>query len=203
MLPTQEKTDTVTAFANWFMALSEGERFAAGKMFRGLTGGTLSAWANPLPVPVGVVPVWSRDGARIGLLGVRRTVEPAKGKVAFPGGFAVLGEDPAQAVAREVREETGIDIAPSDFSSIDGLPKLAHNGGWLCFLRCQRVLAYDELVRANEKLAADGDGEASEVVWVEPGMELGFPLHAEAAQRFFAEPEPHVQPRASAARPCR
>jgi ADP-ribose pyrophosphatase YjhB (NUDIX family) len=186
-MPLDPVANPVTAFAQWFLGLSESERFAAGKAFRAETGGTLSAWSNPLPVPVALIPVASQDGSRMGLLGVRRTVEPAKGKVALPGGFATLGEDPATGAAREVREETGITIDPSAFTAIDGLPRLAHNGGWLCFLRCQTILTHDEVMDANARLAARGDGEASELVWVAPGMELGFPLHAEAAARFFAE----------------
>lgn len=177
----------VSDFAQWFLSLSEAERFAAGKAFRAETGGTLSAWANPLPVPVALVPVLSEDGTRIGLLGVRRTVEPAKGQVALPGGFATLGEDAAMGAAREVLEETGLAIDPAEFTSMDGLPRLAHNGGWLCFLRCQKVLMHADVLAAQARLATAGDGEASELVVIEPGMALGFPLHAEAAQRFFTE----------------
>jgi ADP-ribose pyrophosphatase YjhB (NUDIX family) len=182
-----ESSNPVAAFAAWFMGLSEAERFAAGKAFRTQTGGTLSGWSNPLPVGVAVVPVLSEDGTRVGLLGVRRAIEPAKGTVVLPGGFAMLGEDPSGNVAREVHEETGIRIDPAAFTAIDGLPRLAHNGGWLCFLRCETVLPYEAVAQANAQLAAAGDGEASEVVWVEPGQTLGFPLHSDAASRFFAE----------------
>lgn len=200
---TNAASTPVAAFAQWFLGLSEKDRFAAGKAFREETGGTLSAWANPLPVPVALIPVRTADGASLGLLGVRRTVEPAKGKVALPGGFATLGEDPATGAAREVREETGIEIDPGEFTTMDGLPRLAHNGGWLCFLRCQRTLTQDEVVQANARLAAAGDGEASELVIIEPDLELGFPLHAEAAARFFTDMAPLLRPRAPAVRPLR
>ena len=43
------------------------------------------------------------------LLLVRRVMQPGRGKWALPGGFLDAGEDPRGAVAREVREEAGVD----------------------------------------------------------------------------------------------
>lgn len=39
---------------------------------------------------------------------IRRGNEPWKGKLAFPGGFVDYGEDPIDAVLRELLEETGV-----------------------------------------------------------------------------------------------
>jgi len=44
------------------------------------------------------------------LLFVQRGIEPGLGKWCFPGGFLNFGETPEQALRRETREETALDI---------------------------------------------------------------------------------------------
>jgi len=58
-----------------------------------------------LPVTVGVGAFLVRDG---GLLVVRRTYGPAKGLWTIPSGYVEPRESVAQAVGREVREETAV-----------------------------------------------------------------------------------------------
>ncbi|NQU21118.1 MAG: NUDIX domain-containing protein [Candidatus Nealsonbacteria bacterium] len=61
-------------------------------------------YGNPKPCVAVVI----RRGGQI-LLG-RRGVEPAKGKWDFLGGFIEANETAEQAVVREIREETGIEV---------------------------------------------------------------------------------------------
>ena len=56
---------------------------------------------------VGVGGVVVRDGA---VLLVKRAVEPLRGRWSLPGGAVELGETLEAAVARELREETGITV---------------------------------------------------------------------------------------------
>jgi mutator protein MutT len=49
---------------------------------------------------------------------VRRATEPLKGQWTLPGGMLELGETLAQGVAREVREETGLDVEPIELLEI-------------------------------------------------------------------------------------
>lgn len=66
-------------------------------------------WANSVP---GAQAVIVRDGEV--LLG-RRAHDPNAGRWDLPGGFLEEGEDAVDALRREVREETGLEIEVIDF----------------------------------------------------------------------------------------
>ncbi len=68
------------------------------------------AYANSAPTASALV---TDDRGR--LLLVRRAVEPDKGLWDIPGGFLDEAEHPLDALRRELREETGLDIEPVDF----------------------------------------------------------------------------------------
>ena len=56
---------------------------------------------------VGIGAVIIREGK---IVLIKRGNEPSKGKWTIPGGLVELGESPEQAVIRETREETGLDV---------------------------------------------------------------------------------------------
>jgi len=65
---------------------------------------------TPSPKPViGVAAVIWNDRQEVLL--IRRTKEPRKGQWSLPGGKVEFGENLEDAVRREVREETGLEIA--------------------------------------------------------------------------------------------
>lgn len=92
------------------------------------------AYRNPLPVAVALLPVLpgpdapeggtrasSKDGTRAGLVVVTRSIEPALGTLALPGGFIDHREDWRHAVVRELAEETGIQAPAHEVRLADAL----------------------------------------------------------------------------------
>lgn len=68
------------------------------------------SYANPVP---GAEAVCFDDRGRV-LLG-RRAFDPGKGLWDLPGGFLHEDEHPVEALRREIREETALEIEPVDF----------------------------------------------------------------------------------------
>ena len=62
------------------------------------------------PAPYPSIDAIIENGEKIVL--IRRGIEPFKGEYSFPGGFVDWGESVEDAVVREVKEETSIDVQP-------------------------------------------------------------------------------------------
>ncbi|WP_418961300.1 NUDIX domain-containing protein [Streptomyces tritici] len=134
-----------------------------------------TTYRNPLPVAVALLPVTHADGT--GLVVITRTIEPARGRVALPGGFIDHGEDWQQAVVRELREETGIEAPADDVRLADAL---SSPGGHLLLFGLLPQRDLHALPRPRPTAETTG--------WhllTEP-TDLGFPLHTTAAARWFA-----------------
>jgi 8-oxo-dGTP diphosphatase len=80
-------------------------------------GCTETTWRNPLPVAVVLLPVEGPDG--VGLVVIRRDIEPARGELALPGGFIEIGETWREGAVRELREETGLVATPDEVRLFD------------------------------------------------------------------------------------
>ena len=127
-------------------------------------------YRNPLPVAVMVVPV-----AGEGLLLVRRAIPPEG--LALPGGYIEYGEDWRDAGARELREETGVRVDPSE---VRELRVLSAPDGTLLVFGTAPPVARDAL---SEFVPSD---EVSELlVTSEPLDDIVFPLHAQVVAEWF------------------
>lgn len=130
------------------------------------------SFLNPLPVSVVLAPV---DG---GLVTIRRGVEPHRGKLALPGGYINLGESWEAAGARELFEETGIIVNPSEIIEFG-----ARNGtdGVIVIFGLAPAIspACMPPFQANE--------EATERVVIFDVIDLAFPLHTEIVRSFFTK----------------
>lgn len=55
------------------------------------------------------------------ILLVKRGIKPWKGKWSLPAGYQELGEEPAEAAARELGEETGVEVDPGELEAVENI----------------------------------------------------------------------------------
>ena len=112
---------------------------------------------------------------------LRRAQEPARGAYGFPGGFVDIGEGVEEALAREAREEAGVEVEQLEF--VGGWPNLY---AW-------RGLRYPVLDlfftgRLRDGSRATAGHETDECVWLRPEdvdpSTLAFPTTRRAFARF-------------------
>jgi ADP-ribose pyrophosphatase YjhB (NUDIX family) len=112
-----------------------------------------------------------------GIVVIRRNIEPQKGTLALPGGYIDLGETWQEGGARELLEETGIDLPGGAIRLYDVMNGL--DGTLVVF-----GLAEEQPI---ECLKPFSSGETQEVVLIDGPTELGFTMHTDVVGRYFAE----------------
>jgi ADP-ribose pyrophosphatase YjhB (NUDIX family) len=73
----------------------------------------LTVYANPAPTASALI---LDDTGRVLLS--RRAGDPGKGMWDIPGGFIEEGEEPLETLRREMEEETGLEIEPTEFLGV-------------------------------------------------------------------------------------
>ena len=141
----------------------------------------VTIWANPIPVSVVLVPVTHLG--RVGLLVVRRAIEPQKGKLGIVGGFLEEHERWQEGGAREVREETGVVIDPAGLRPFWFTSTAPRPNRVLLFsvsdpLESGALAPFVESHETTERGLVFGPDGLSEV--------FAFSLHVEAAARYFS-----------------
>lgn len=130
---------------------------------------------NPLPVCVVMVPCLDVLGIPR-LLAVRRAIPPKLGELALPGGYINFGETWQEAGAREVFEESGVQIDPGQI--VEFHVRSAPDSTLIIFGLAQpQPLELLPPFIPNE--------EASERVILSGPVEMAFGLHSEMARIFF------------------
>jgi len=125
------------------------------------------------PWDVGVTGAVVRDGR---VLFVRRNYEPGKGTWTLPGGFAEHTETLEEAVKRELREETGIEVEVQGVVGVRTRYTERH-GAVLVIFRC--ALAAGAPTADDYEISAAEFFDAGQIATLEPV----FPLSREMGLR--------------------
>ena len=138
-------------------------------------------WANPIPVSVVIVPIL--DGARTGVLVVRRAIPPGVGMLALPGGFLEAHESWQVGGAREVREETGISIEPATLEPLWWASSTPVPNRVMLF-----GVAAPLALAALPPFVANSETQERGVIFGPEGLDPAFVFstHIEAARRYFS-----------------
>ncbi|MFJ2605290.1 NUDIX domain-containing protein [Streptomyces sp. NPDC091279] len=132
------------------------------------------AYRNPLPVAIALQPAYDTQGTA--LVVITRTVAPARGGIALPGGYVDDCEDWRHALVRELKEETGFDAAARDVRLVDAMS--SPDGHLLLF----GVLPERPVDSLPPSAATD---ETAGWHLLRRPEELAFPLHTIAAHAWF------------------
>lgn len=140
----------------------------------------LDIFENPIPVVVALVPV--RDQDRIGLLVLRRGIEPGRGKLALPGGFLEM-EAWQTGLSRELEEETRLVLGPEVWSPFGFASSEPQPNRLLAFATCPAVAAAD-----IPAFTPSDETEALGLVFNPDQLDalMAFPLHLAQIQAWFA-----------------
>lgn len=128
-------------------------------------------WRNPIPVVVILARVAE------GVMGVRRGIQPGKGKKALPGGYVDHGETIEVAAAREWFEEVGERAQPEMFR-LHSVTSSSDRSKLLVFVRMDGTLPELPAFTPNE--------EVMELVVLRGNEELAFAAHTAALRAFLA-----------------
>ncbi|MFJ3235837.1 NUDIX domain-containing protein [Streptomyces sp. NPDC086787] len=133
-----------------------------------------TAYRNPLPVAVALQPVYDTKGTA--LVVITRTIGPARGGIALPGGYIDDREDWRRAVVRELGEETGIEAESRDVRLADAM---SSPDGHLLLFGILPERPAELLPRSRATDETEG--------WhlLRRPEELAFPLHTVAARAWF------------------
>lgn len=132
-----------------------------------------TTFLNPTPVAVLLQPV---DG---GILAIRRDIEPKKGELALPGGYVDSQESWKDAAARELREETSIEINSEDVQVFDVENGTIHDT--IIIVGLAPEISKDDLPEFEP------NREVTERVILREFEELAFDIHTKSLASWFSE----------------
>ena len=127
----------INQFRKSFVNLSFEEKENVCKTLK-KTGIEINLYENPTPIAVAIVKVMTTQGLKF--LTVVRGLSPCVGEYCLPGGYVDKMENAQMAAARELFEETGLDLIVSNFRLIDS--KISNRNTMLIF--CEYIHTLQE-----------------------------------------------------------
>ena len=98
------------------------------------------------------------DSEAFEVLLIRRGNPPWQGKLAFPGGFVDIGEDPEASVLRELLEETGVSGSKPELFAVRGGPDRDPR---------KHIVSIFYIVKVDGSSVPEAGDDAADAEWVE------------------------------------
>jgi len=116
---------------------------------------------------------------------IKRAKDPAKGKLAIPGGFIDIGETAEEALRREFKEEVNVELTDVRYLS-------AHPNDYHFRDVTYPVLDFFYTARIKDAENAEALDDVDEFLWRDPGdvdpAEIAFPSVRNALKTFLEAP---------------
>ena len=120
------------------------------------------------------------------LLVAKRAKEPAQGTLDLPGGFVDNEENAEEGIAREIKEETGLDVSPSDLVYQFSVPNIYRYSGMDI-----HTLDLFFVCHVDDDAQINANDDAAELQWVPLGEvfveRFGLRSIRQAVHRFLVQ----------------
>ena len=97
------------------------------------------------------------ENSEIEAIMIKRKYDPWKGRLAFPGGFVEIGENPEDAVLRELKEETSVSGHNPTLFAVHGDPRRDPR---------QHIVTIFYSIEVDENVVPLGGDDAAEAAWI-------------------------------------
>ena len=97
------------------------------------------------------------ENSEIEAIMIKRKYDPWKGRLAFPGGFVEIGENPEDAVLRELKEETSVSGHNPTLFAVHGDPRRDPR---------QHIVTIFYSIEVDENVVPLGGDDAAEAMWM-------------------------------------